>query len=208
MINITLLDEIVSSKSKLLAVTKYWNKNETINIISEIKKHNPNLLFGIGENRIEKIIEKDLPRESTHFIGNIQSKKIDQIIEYCSTIHSLGNLKHAQIIDTLSKEKGIITKVFLQVKLDNEKDSGINTIDFPLILEQIKKLENIKIIGISGMGAGEFSLEEKEKEFDTLVNLRDKYLPGKLISAGTSRDYKIALKYGIEVVRIGSKIIN
>lgn len=208
MINITLLDEIELSKSKLLAVTKYWNKNETINIISEIKKHKPNLLFWIWENRIEKIIEKDLPRESTHFIWNIQSKKIDQIIEYCSTIHSLWNLKHAQIIDTLSKEKWIITKVFLQVKLDNEKDSWINTIDFPLILEQIKKLENIKIIWISGMWAWEFSLEEKEKEFDTLVNLRDKYLPWKLISAWTSRDYKIALKYGIEVVRIWSKIIN
>lgn len=208
MINTDLFEKIKHSKSKLLAVTKYWDKYTTWKIINEINIDYSDIFFWIWENRIEKIIEKWLSRNLVHFIWNIQSKKIEKIVEYCSTIHSLWNLKHAQIIDALSKEKWIITKVFLQVKLDNEKDSWINIIDFPHILEQINKLENIEIIWISGMWAWDFTIEEKEKEFKTLINLRDKYLPWKLISAWTSRDYEIALKYGIEVVRIGSKIIN
>jgi hypothetical protein len=148
-----------------------------------------------------------LQRELTHFIWNIQSKKIDQIIEHCSTIHSLSTLKHAQIIDKISKDKSLITKVFLQVKLDNEKDSWIEILEFSTILEQIQRLENIEILWISGIWAWVFTTLEKEKEFETLINLRDKYLPWKLISAWTSRDYEIALKYGIEVIRIGSKIV-
>jgi uncharacterized pyridoxal phosphate-containing UPF0001 family protein len=143
-----------------------------------------------------------------HFIWQIQSNKLEKIITYCSTIHSLENLKHATLIDKISKEKNIKTKVFLQIKLDNEKDSWIEIKDFPIILEQIKKLENIEILWISWMWAWVFTTLEKEKEFITLINLRNKYLPWKLISAWTSRDYEIALKYEIEVVRIGSKIID
>ena len=208
MLNSSLFNDIRKSKSQILAVTKYWSKKETLEIIFEIKKHYPDLVFWIWENRIEKIIEKWLPRELTHFIWNIQSKKIDQIIEHSTTIHSLWNIKHAQIIDSTSKNKQVITKVFLQIKLDNEKDSWIKITDFPLVLEQIKKLENIEIIWISGMWTWNFTTLEKEKEFETLIYLGDKYLPWKLISAWTSRDYEIALRYWIEIVRIWSKIIN
>jgi uncharacterized pyridoxal phosphate-containing UPF0001 family protein len=58
------------------------------------------------------------------------------------------------------------------------------------------------------MWAWEFTTKEKESEFELLINLRDKYLPWKLISAWTSRDYEIALKYWIEVIRIWNKIID
>ncbi|MFA5917506.1 MAG: hypothetical protein WC850_04735 [Candidatus Gracilibacteria bacterium] len=208
MINISLFEEFKRSKSKILAVTKYWDTFETNKIIQEIENTYPEILFGIGENRIEKIIEKGISRENMNFIGQIQSKKLEKIVSFCSTIHSLDNIKYALLIDKLSKEKNIKTKVFLQVKLDKSKDSGIEINEFTTILKEVQKLGNIEILGISGMGTGEFTIKEKENEFELLINLRDKYLPGKLISAGTSRDYEIALKYGIEVIRIGNKIIN
>ncbi len=208
MINISLFEEFKRSKSKILAVTKYWDKNETNKIIQEIENIYPEILFWIWENRIEKIIEKWINRKNMHFIWQIQSNKLEKIVSFCSTIHSLENIDHALLIDKLSKEKNIKTKVFLQVKLDNEKNSWIEIDAFPNILEQIKKLENIEIIWISGMWAWDFTVKEKESEFELLINLRDKYLPWKLISAWTSRDYKIALKYWIDVIRIWNKIID
>lgn len=207
MINISLFEEFKRSKSKILAVTKYWSTFETNKIIQEIEKSYPEILFWIWENRIEKIMEKWIQRENMNIIWQIQSKKLEKIISFCSTIHSLDNVKHALLIDKLSKEKDIKTKVFLQIKLDNEKSSWIEIDAFPTILEQIKKLENIEIIWISGMWAWEFTTKEKEIEFELLINLRNKYLPWKLISAWTSRDYEIALKYWIEVIRIWSKIM-
>ena len=208
MINISLFEEFKRSKSKILAVTKYWDTFETNKIIQEIKKTYPEILFWIWENRIEKIIEKWISRENMNFIWQIQSKKIEKIISFCSTIHSLDNIKYALLIDKLSKEKNIKTKVFLQVKLDKSKDSWIEINDFSNILKEIQKLESIEILWISGMWAWEFTTKEKESEFELLINLRDKYLPWKLISAWTSRDYEIALKYWIEVIRIWNKIID
>jgi uncharacterized pyridoxal phosphate-containing UPF0001 family protein len=142
-----------------------------------------------------------------NFIWQIQSKKLEKIVSFCSTIHSLDNLKYALLINKLSKEKDIKTKVFLQIKLDNEKISWIEINVFPDILKEVQKLENIEILWISGMWAWVFTTKEKESEFELLINLRNQYLPWKLISAWTSRDYKIALKYWIEVIRIWNKII-
>ena len=56
------------------------------------------------------------------------------------------------------------------------------------------------------MGWGEFEYDEKVQEFQTLVALRDQFLPNGLTSAGTSRDYQIALAQGIDVVRVGSDL--
>lgn len=208
MINISLFEEFKRSKSKILAVTKYWDTFETNKIIQEIENTYPEILFWIWENRIEKIIEKWISRENMNFIWQIQSKKLEKIVSFCSTIHSLDNIKYALLIDKLSKEKNIKTKVFLQVKLDKSKDSWIEINEFTTILKEVQKLGNIEILWISGMWTWEFTIKEKENEFELLINLRDKYLPWKLISAWTSRDYEIALKYWIEVIRIWNKIIN
>ncbi len=216
MINHILFKEIKNSNSKILVVTKYWDKKIASQIISEINKDYSDIVFWIWENKIESIIKKDISRENMHFIWNIQSKKLQKIITSCSTIHSLQNLKHAEIIDKYSKKIWVITKVFLQINLDSKKHSWLNEIELEILIKDIEKLKNmpwknsywgIEILWISGMWAWIFTHTEKQKEFKLLKNLRDKYLPWKLISAWTSRDYKIALKNHIEVVRIGSKIL-
>jgi hypothetical protein len=45
MINIPLLKIIESSKSKILVVTKYWDKNITLEIIKEISKNYSGIFF-------------------------------------------------------------------------------------------------------------------------------------------------------------------
>jgi hypothetical protein len=45
MINISLFEEFKRSKSKILAVTKYWDTFETNKIIQEIENTYPEILF-------------------------------------------------------------------------------------------------------------------------------------------------------------------
>lgn len=61
----------------------------------------------------------------------------------------------------------------------------------------------LQIRGLSAIGAGDFTEAEKRAEFRRLRNLRDQYVPGGILSAGTSRDYEIALEEGVELVRVG-----
>lgn len=208
-INESVFEKIRKSQKQILVVTKYWEKKETEDILNLCEKKYSDVFFGLGENRIKTLELKNLPREKVHFIGNIQSKKISKIVEYSSVIHSLDNLKHAQLFDEAIKTQfpNEILKVFLQIRLDPEKETGILPNDFEKCLEAFQKFKNLEICGISGMGKYRVSEKEKEAEFLLLKKLRDLYLSGKKISAGTSQDFEKALKKGIDIVRVGRKIV-
>jgi len=189
---------------KILVVTKYWDRERTQNIMSACEQDYPDIFYGLGENRVETLREKHFPRENVHFIGNIQSRKIWEIVKYCSVIHSLASFKHAQKIEAL----WIPTHAFIQIQLDKSKNIWISASDISEFLASCNTMKYLSIIGISGMGSWEFSEAEKRNELQYLISLRDRYLPHWLISAGTSRDYEIALQEWIDIVRVGHSAIS
>jgi uncharacterized pyridoxal phosphate-containing UPF0001 family protein len=65
--------------------------------------------------------EKNLDREQTHFIGNIQTKEIKYIVKYCSTIHSIDNIKQIKKINEICEKQNSWVKVFIQIKIDETK---------------------------------------------------------------------------------------
>lgn len=206
-INKKILEKIDKSGCRVLAVTKYFDPKTTQDIWKQLK--DTNCVLALGENRIHNILDKKLPRNAVHFVGNIQSRKIADIVKYCSAIHSLCDLNHAMILD---KEIQRINNnesygIFLQINISQEpQKSGVLLKDFPLFLQEIKKLQHLEILGISAIGTGEFNETEKRKEFQKLNEIRDDFLPNKEISAGTSRDYEIALEEGIDIIRVGQAL--
>jgi len=211
MLNRLILNEFKNTNSKLLLVTKYLNSSQTKEIFAEIFKSQELLspqkqenrdtikIIALGENRIDDILQKKIPRNFCHFIGNIQSRRIPEISENCAVIHSLCNLKHAELF-AKQKQKN---DFFIQINISGEpQKSGISPLNFAEFYKSLP--DNLNIIGISGMGKGtNFTKQEKIKEFKTLLNLREKFNPQWQISAGTSADYKIALSMGIDIIRLG-----
>ncbi len=206
-LNQSVFEKVRKAGCKILVVTKYWNEIETKEILNFCEENYADIFFGLGENRIENLERKRLPREKIHFIGNIQSKKITKIVKHSSTVHSLESLKHAELFNkTMENQfRGDRLKVFLQIKLDSTKELGILPEDLDKVLGVVKSFKNLEVVGISGMG--NFSLDGKKEEFLLLKKLRDQYLPMGKISAGTSHDFEIALEQGICVVRVGRSIV-
>ncbi len=202
-INCNILKKVEQYDAQLIAVTKYFDVKTTHQIYDQLK--NKNCVLALGENRIDEIISKDLPRDFVHFIGNIQSRRIKKIVKHCSVIHSLQSFNHAELINKEIEQSGCSSiDVFLQVNISNEpQKSGIILNDISRLLDQIKSFSSLNIVGISAMGAGDFSIDQKRAEFRMLNKLRNQYLPQEKISAGTSRDFEIALKEGIDIVRVG-----
>ncbi len=203
MLNTQLFKEIRTVNKKILLVTKYWDEVTTKELFQAAQSKFWDIIYGIWENRIEQIIEKNIPREHMHFIGNIQSQKIPDIVKHCSHIHSLSSLKHAQKIEN----QDLKISAFIQIQLDQGKNIWIPEWELWNFLQSCNSYENLRIIWISGMWSGECSDEEKKEEFKKLVALRNTYIPNWFISAGTSRDYKIALEQWIDIVRIGTRLV-
>jgi PLP dependent protein len=197
-INENILEKIRNWWAKLVFVTKYFDGDFTKEVIENFK--DDEVFFWIGENRIEAIKEKNIP-----FIGNIQSRKIHDIVKYCDYIHSFSEKKYFPLFDKFAEEENKKMKIFLQIHLDNIKKNGILKSEVDYYIAEAKKYKNIEIIGISGIGKYEFSREEKLEEIALLKNIQENY-PQLKISFWTSADWEIALEYRIEVLRIGKSL--
>jgi len=121
-INKNLITQFQNSNSKLLAVTKYWNLDEIKEFIWEFSDEDLEILEWFWENRVSSLKEKNLDREQTHFIGNIQTKEIKYIVSHCATIHSVDNVKQIKKINEICEKQWNWVKIFIQINLDSSKD--------------------------------------------------------------------------------------
>lgn len=207
-LNKKLISQFQNKNSKLLAVTKYWNLDETKELIWQFWDDELEILIWLWENRVESLKEKNLNREDTHFIWNIQTKEIKYITQYCSTIHSVYNIKHIKKLDEICGKQNTWVKIFLQINIDKSKEAWIKIEEIGKFIELIDECENVGLVWFSAIWKWEFTHEEKVEEFRLLKNLRNKYIPNWYISAWTSRDYEIALEEEIEIIRIWKSLID
>lgn len=195
-----ILEKVEAAGAQIVAVTKYIPPNQVVVAWEFVKKHP--CVLGIGENRAPRLTEIGLPRDELQFIGHIQSRQIPAIAIGAAAVHSLCDVRHAEIF----ARQPMPPAVWVQVNISGEpKKSGVESGALGEFLKSIEPLE-LDVRGLSAIGVGEFTLSEKIAEFRHLRQLRDDYLPGKKISAGTSRDFEVALGEGIEVVRIGTAL--
>ena len=168
-----------------------------------------------GENKVQELLikEKELPKNiNWHMIGHLQRNKVRSIIPFVYLIHSVDSIRLINKINEEGKKINKEIKVLLQVKIsDAVSKYGFNLFEIEKILNS-KVLDNHKYVKVDGlMGMATFSNNETiiEKEFNELQKIYDKYKNThkfKTLSMGMSGDYKIAIKNGSNMVRLGSVI--
>ena len=192
-------DDIV----RIMAVTKtvpYERVNEAV-------KQGITLL---GENRVQEYLEKkDFydKKAEINFIGHLQSNKIKYIIDSVTMIHSVDSEKLAAEIDRLAAKAGRRMDVLLEVNIGGEDSkSGASPEAVPELLDKTAQMKNIRVKGLMTIPP----IGESERSFDRMrtlfEDLKAKYPDMDTLSMGMSADYALAVKYGSNIVRIGSGI--
>ena len=76
-----------------------------------------------GENRPDGLAEKAaaFPQATWHFIGNIQSRRIPDIVRSAALVHSLFEERHARKIDEAAAVAGKVQDVLLEVNVSGEE---------------------------------------------------------------------------------------
>ena len=195
---------------KLIAVTKTYDEN-IINRAIECG------VADIGENRVQEVLEKydKVKPVRWHIIGHLQKNKVKYIIDKAELIHSVDSFDLAKEIDKQAKKIGKVQKVLLEVNVSGEESKfGI----LPEICEGLcrqisESFENVKIEGLmtvapytddakllGGVFRGLRVLAEEisSKEIKN-VDMRE-------LSMGMTNDYKLAIKEGATMVRVGTGI--
>lgn len=191
----------------LVAVSKTKSSEEIIYAYNEG-------LRVFGENKVQEMTEKQkiLPPDiEWHMVGHLQRNKVKYIASYVSLIHSVDSMKLIVEINKQALKFNRIIPCLLQIKITEEETKyGLSETEANYLIENSIKFNNIKIIGLMGMAS--FTKDELKinNEFKKLKfffdKLKLKFHHLKILSMGMSSDYKLAMKNGSNMIRIGSQI--
>ena len=198
------------------------NKNQKVTLVAVSKKKPASEIFKAAKlgvkNFGENYLQESLPKITTlkdekiiwHFIGKIQSNKCKDIAENFEWVHTLDRLKIAERLNKYVP-KGKKLNVLIQINLDDDENKGgIHKEKLDDFLNELRILENLNFKGLMIMP----SVKAKENELMLLYKeaslLADKLSLSEKnkieLSMGMSQDFKIALKEGSTIIRIGTGI--
>lgn len=165
----------------------------------------------LGENRAQELLEKfdtyTLPAEQIHFIGHLQTNKVRQVIDKVGMIESVDSLRLATEIERCAAARGKVMEVLLEVNIAAEPSkNGVLPGELDYLLEGIAGMPHLKIRGImvippAAEGPRYFELAQK-----LLIDIQGKKLDNRnvnILSMGMSFDYREAIRFGSNIVRIG-----
>ena len=207
-------EQIAPYTPNIIAVTKYFG------VDAIIAGYNAGLR-NFGESRAVEAIEKinslqnEIKENSKfHFIGHLQTNKVNKVVCNFDVIHSVDSLKLASAISEEALKNGKVQDVFIQLNNANEEQKyGFSTQKLFETFSDIKNLKGLNILGLMNIAPLEVDDNELEKLFEdvrqTQIELVDKYnCDLKEISMGMSNDYQIAAKHGATMLRIGRKLFS
>ena len=212
----------MSIKNKLQNIKLNLPKNITLVAVSKtkpIEQLNEAYDQGqriFGENKVQEMVDKfeKMPKDiEWHMIGHLQTNKVKYIASFVSLIHGVDSLKLLREINKQATKHNRIIDCLIQIKIATEDTKfGMILNDLQLLLksDEFKTLDNIRIKGLMGMASFTTDKHQIESEFKYLKSIFDqikkKYSDIEILSMGMSNDYKLATKYGSNMVRIGSHI--
>jgi pyridoxal phosphate enzyme (YggS family) len=192
-----------SNKVNLIVVTKNQDFEKINHLIIEGHKD-------FGENKVQeaKLKWQDFLKNNSdirlHFIGKLQSNKIKGIGELFQFIHSLDNIKNAELLAKEEIRSSKKLQYFIQVNIAKEiQKSGIQEEDLNELITFCRKVD-LNVIGlmcIPPVTGNSSVLFKRLQQLSTNYSLKE-------LSMGMSNDYKDAISNGATYVRIGSSIFN
>jgi PLP dependent protein len=154
----------------------------------------------LGENRAQALEAKAsaYPGAFTwHFIGQLQSRKVKQIVPHATLIHSVAT---ESALKQLERHHTPETRILIEVDVAGEESkAGIAPDDLPAYLER----SPVPVAGLMTMPPFTEDPEQSRPSFQALRELAEAHNLTEL-SMGTSQDYAVAVEEGATIVRIGS----
>ena len=173
-----------------------------------------------GENRPDQLVPKQAayPRAEWHFIGNIQSRRIKDIVPAATLIHSVFKENHLPKIDAAALAAGKVQDILVEVNVSGEESkSGLAPADVRSFIEAAAAFEHIRVRGLMTM-APRYDEATADATFRGLAALRDELNGLELcaghpldlseLSMGMSEDWRFAIRHGATIVRIGRAIFS
>lgn len=157
----------------------------------------------IGENRLPDLEAKVARWGDTFtwdFIGNLQSRKVRDVLPLVRLIHSVGS---ASVARKLAQYAAADTEVLVQVNVAGEEGKGGVA---PAELGSFIAALPVAVVGLATMPPFSTDPEASRPHFARLAELAAEHRL-KRLSMGTSQDWRVAVAEGATTIRLGSALL-
>jgi len=161
-----------------------------------------------GENYVQEWRAKaealaDLADLVWHFVGGLQTNKVKYLVGKVGLVHAVDREELAREIAKRSAQRGIETRVLVEVNVAGEASkSGCAPDGVPRLVEAIRALPGLDLRGLMCIPPVE---GDPRPHFAALRGMRDALGLAEL-SMGMSADYPVAIEEGATIVRVGTAI--
>ncbi|MCP5463450.1 MAG: YggS family pyridoxal phosphate-dependent enzyme [Deltaproteobacteria bacterium] len=171
-----------------------------------------------GENYVQELLDKQEELKDLninwHFIGHLQRNKAKYIVGKVHLIQGVDNPKLLQEIEKQASKQHVQQKILLQVNVSGEESkSGCQDKDLFELITKANACEHITLCGLMTIGSTAANEQTKQSEFTRLKNLFEEAKTQVKdpncwteLSMGMSGDFKLAIKQGSTMVRVGTRI--
>jgi PLP dependent protein len=193
--NLARAREIAGEGVEILAATKYVPLEE----MGALAEAGVNL---VGENRQQDLAAKHERWGDAFewdFIGNLQSRKVKQLLSICRLIHSVAS---DSALEQLGRHGSPATEVLIEVNVAGEAGkSGVAPAELGSFIERCP----VRVTGLMTMPPFSEDPEESRPHFARLAELAGGHGLERL-SMGTSQDWRVAVEEGATIVRLGTAL--
>lgn len=175
-------------------------------------------LDACGENRVQEFLEKDALGAydgcAKHFIGHLQTNKVNKIVGRVELIQSVDSEELLHLIDRRAQSLGIVQDILIEISIAGEEQkSGIAPEQLPDLLLLASRCPGLRVRGLMCVPPIQ---EDAEKNRPYFARMRQLFIDNgekkydnvsmDFLSMGMSDDYPVAVAEGANMVRIGSAI--
>ncbi len=171
-----------------------------------------------GENRVQeltqKLSENAYEGVPIHFIGQLQTNKVKQVVGKVDLIQSVDRMKLLEAIQAEAKKQGIVQDILLEINIGEEASkSGFSIEEIPSVLEKMAGYDSVRVCGLMAIPPISKNSGDNCKFFSKIYALavditRKKYdnVFVKILSMGMSDDFADAIACGSTMIRVGTAI--
>lgn len=153
----------------------------------------------VGENRQQDLAAKHERWGDAFewdFIGNLQSRKVKQVLPLCRLIHSVAT---DSVLAQLGNHGNPETQVLVEVNVSGEEGKGgVDPEELPAFIERCP----VEVVGLMTMPPFSSDPEHSRPYFSRLAELAGANGLDRL-SMGTSQDWPVAIEEGATILRLG-----
>lgn len=187
---------------QLVAVSKNVGTDEVRELYSQGQ-------IAFGENRVQELKRKsellhELPLK-WHFIGTLQSNKINQLIALRPTLWQSCN--SCELALAVNKRLNYPLDTLLEINAAGE--SSKTGLDKNRAVEEFlhikQECKNLNLIGVMSIGAHASEPAQIARSFEATREIFDALVPhgAQICSMGMSDDFELAIKCGSNMIRLG-----